>query len=178
MKYTLSKILLVMFAVLVTAFAASAQVTPANNAVPSETPPPTADGAKDGRQGLLMQIGLTREQFRQLRMFNQRHRPIMVAAQKRLREATVALDSAIYADVLAEGEFETKLKEQQLAQAEVIRVRSMGELAIRKILTPEQLVKFRELREQFEITRRENVQRRIVEGEPRTDRTIQKRPNK
>lgn len=100
-----------------------------------------------------------------------------MAAQKRLRDATIALDQAIYADTLVEGEFETKLKEQQLAQAEVIRVRSMGELAIRKILTPEQLVKFRELRQQFENMRRENVQRKISEGEPNSVRRSINRQN-
>lgn len=177
MKFTLSKIVLLTTTVLMSAYGAFGQVTPANNAAPSETPPPIADGAKDGRQGLLQQIGLTRDQFRQLRMLNQRHRPIMMAAQKRLRDATIALDQAIYADTLVEGEFETKLKEQQLAQAEVIRVRSMGELAIRKILTPEQLVKFRELRQQFENMRRENVQRKISEGEPNSVRRSINRQN-
>lgn len=172
MKNILSKILVCSLAMFVLAFVANAQVTPVNNAAPSETPTPVADGPNDGRQGLLQQIGLTREQVRQLRMLNQRHRPIMMAAQKRLREATVALDQAIYADVLAEGEFETKLKEQQLAQAEVIRVRSLGELAIRKILTSEQLVKFRELRQQFEIMRRENVQRKQNNLEPNSDRPV------
>ncbi len=177
MKKVLYKIIVCWLAMLILALVANAQVTPINNVSPSETPVPIADGAKDGRQGFLQQIGLTRDQVRQLRMLNQRHRPIMMAAQRRLREATVALDTAIYADTLAEGEFDTKLKEQQLAQAEVIRVRSLGELAIRKILTPEQLVKFRELREQFEIKRRENVPRKNGEGEPRTDRIIEKRPN-
>lgn len=172
MKKVLSNILVCSLAMLILAFAANAQVTPVNSGAPIDTPPPIADGAKDGRQGLLQQIGLTRDQFRQLRMLNQRHRPIMMAAQKRLREATVALDQAIYADTLAEGEFDTKLKEQQLAQAEVIRVRSLGELAIRKILTPEQLVKFRELRQQFEIMRRENVQRKQNNLDPNRDRPV------
>lgn len=176
MKKVLSKILVCSIGMLVLAFVANAQVTPVNSGAPIDTPTPIADGSKDGRQGLLQQIGLTRDQFRQLRMLNQRHRPIMMAAQKRLREATVALDQAIYADTLVDGEFETKLKEQQLAQAEVIRVRSMGELAIRKILTPEQLAKFRELREQFEAARRESVQRRIGDGETRTNRPFEKRP--
>lgn len=176
MKYTLSKFVLIAVAIFTTSVAVIAQEPPAGNLTPSETPSPNADVAKDGRQGMLMQIGLTREQFRQIQMLNMRHRPTMMAAQKRLREATVALDLAIYADLLAEGEFETKLKEQQLAQAEVIRVRSLGELAIRKILTPEQLVKFRELRQQFENMRRENVQRRIGDSEPNGVRRNINRP--
>nr|HMT08418.1 hypothetical protein [Pyrinomonadaceae bacterium] len=105
-KY-LSKILFCVVSVFLISIAVAAQDTPSVEPKPSETPP-IADGAKDGRQGMLMQIGLTRDQFRQLRQFNARHRPIMTAAQQRLREATVALDDAIYADTLAEGEFESK----------------------------------------------------------------------
>ncbi|HMT09393.1 MAG TPA: hypothetical protein PKA82_15430, partial [Pyrinomonadaceae bacterium] len=58
-----------------------------------------------------------------------------------------------------------------------IRIRSMGELAIRKILTPEQLVKFRELRKQFEEIRRENVQRRQNDAEPKVERPWINRQN-
>ncbi len=40
-------------------------------------------------------------------------------------------------------------EEAQAAQAEVIKIRSMNELAVRRILTAEQITKFRVFREQF-----------------------------
>jgi hypothetical protein len=41
------------------------------------------------------------------------------------------------------------LKELQLAQAEAAKLRYLNELGLRKILTPEQLARFRELRQRF-----------------------------
>jgi Spy/CpxP family protein refolding chaperone len=73
----------------------------------------------------------------------------MEAALNRLREANLALDAAIYADSVDEEVFEARLKDQQLAQAEVARLRFTSELAVRKILTPDQLTRFRDLRQRF-----------------------------
>jgi len=73
----------------------------------------------------------------------------MMDAQRRVREATRNLDRAIYADALNENEITARLKDLQNAQAEIAKLRSSNELEVRKILTPEQLVKFRELRQRF-----------------------------
>ena len=89
----------------------------------------------------------------------------MDAAQERLHDANKALDEAIYADTLNEQDMQAKMKEAQLAQAEVVKIRFMNELEVRKILTPEQLVKFRELREKFE-RMRENIKDRIDDRRP------------
>ena len=67
----------------------------------------------------------------------------------RFRAANLALDEAIYADSPNDADVQARMKEVQLAQAEIIKIRITSELAIRKVLTPEQLVKFRELREKF-----------------------------
>ncbi|MBK6721879.1 MAG: hypothetical protein IPG58_00925 [Acidobacteria bacterium] len=48
-----------------------------------------------------------------------------------------------------------------MAQAEVYKVRFTSELAIRRILTPEQLVRFRNMRERFERARQEADERRL-----------------
>jgi Spy/CpxP family protein refolding chaperone len=59
------------------------------------------------------------------------------------------LDQAIYADAINESEIEARFKELQTAQADIARLRATGELEVRKILTAEQLVKFRDLRRRF-----------------------------
>lgn len=134
--------------------------------------PQNPQPAADGKITLLRHLGLTREQIQQIRRINAERKPLMDAAQERLREATKQLDDAIYADAVAEGEFEARLKNVQQAQAEVSRVRFATEFAIRRVLTPEQLVKFRELHDRFEAAQ-QNMQRqrreRILNRQNQTD---------
>jgi Spy/CpxP family protein refolding chaperone len=101
------------------------------------------------RPNLLRILGLSTEQAQQIRRMNQERKPQVDAAVKRLRDANRALDEAIYSDTVDEGLFQTRLKEASLAQNEVMRLRFQSELAVRKVLTPDQLARFRELRRQF-----------------------------
>lgn len=101
------------------------------------------------RPQLLRELGLKPDQIRQIKMINGENREKMREANLRLREARKNLDAAIYSDYASDELVETVLREFQNAQAQVIKIRTMTELAIRKILTPEQLVRFRELREKF-----------------------------
>lgn len=101
------------------------------------------------RPNLLRELGLSIEQMRQIKQLNADRRPSMQQALRRVREATRNLDQAIYADAVNESEIQTRLKELQTAQAEIARIRATSELEVRKILTAEQLVKFRELRRRF-----------------------------
>lgn len=114
---------------------------------PEDERPPLERPAR--RPNLLQELNLSREQIQQIRRINQAHRPLMQEARRRFREANRALDQAIYADSPNDADVQARMKEVQLAQAEIIKIRTTSELAIRKILTPEQLVKFRELRERF-----------------------------
>ena len=124
-------------------------------------PPPddaAHDERADGRRpNLLAELGLSREQIQQIRRINQERRPAMMEAQRRMHDANRNLDMAIYKDTVSEEEFQARLKEVQAVQAELVRLRFETELAVRKVLTPEQLVRFRELRQRFE-QMRENIQ--------------------
>ncbi|MEP6902124.1 MAG: Spy/CpxP family protein refolding chaperone [Actinomycetota bacterium] len=95
------------------------------------------------------ELGLTREQIQQIRRINQERKPIMQEAQLHWREANRNLDSAIYSDNTTDEEVQTRMKEAQIAQTDLIKARALTEYQIRKILTPEQLIKFRQLREQL-----------------------------
>jgi len=118
-------------------------------------PPPDADGPlpqrqlKPKRPNLVRLLGLSRAQARQIRQINQERKPQMEAATARLRAANQALDEAIYADSVDEDLFQSRLKEQQQAQAEVARLRFTSELAVRRVLTPDQIARFRDLRQRF-----------------------------
>jgi len=104
---------------------------------------------KKPRPNLLVELELSQEQIRQIRRINREKQPLLRNVQQRLGEAKRNLDQAIYADTVDESDVQAKLKEVQIAQAEVFRIRSTTEFAVRKILTPEQLVKFREVRQRF-----------------------------
>lgn len=107
------------------------------------------------RRDVLRQLGLSRDQIQQIRRLNVETRPVMQSAQRRFRMAMRALDGAIYADQVNEADVQARLQEFHNAQAEVARVRFMKELAHRRILTADQLLRFRELRQKFERARQE-----------------------
>ncbi|MBK6751408.1 MAG: hypothetical protein IPG67_15775 [Acidobacteria bacterium] len=127
----------------------------------------------DIRQNVLMQLGLSREQVQQIRLINRDRKPLMDEAQRRFREANVALDLAIYSDETSDADVEARLKDVQLAQAEVAKLRFANEYAVRKILTPEQLVRFRDLRQRFEAIRREMETRRPMNRSGEDRRPLQ-----
>jgi Spy/CpxP family protein refolding chaperone len=127
---------------------------------------------------LLQALNLTGEQIQQIRRINAARRPIMQEAQQRLRLANRNLDQAIYADEPNEELVKERAKEASLAQAEVIKERTITEFMIRKVLTPEQLQKFRELREKLQQQRQnmqENQQQR--QNQPRRNANRQNQNN-
>lgn len=114
-----------------------------------QTPQPENATNETRRPNLLAELGLSPEQVQQIRRMNQANHPAKMDAQRRMQEANRDLDLAIYSETVSEAEFQRRLKDFQDAQAELVRLRFEGELAVRKILTPEQLVRFRELRRRF-----------------------------
>jgi Spy/CpxP family protein refolding chaperone len=81
-----------------------------------------------------------------------------------MQDAARNLDMAIYGDVVNDADVKARLREFQVAEAELSRLRFESELAVRKILTPEQLIKFRELRRQFAEERRKRAAGRRTQG--------------
>lgn len=120
-----------------------------DNPPPDANRPPQGQGPQMKRPNLMRLLGLTPDQMQQIKRMNQERKPLMDAAMVRVRNANRALDEAIYAENLDEGTFQASLKELQLAQADAARLRFLNELGVRKILTPEQLARFRELRQKF-----------------------------
>lgn len=117
-----------------------------------EMPPndvPQQDFNQSRRPNLLAELDLSPNQIQQIRRINREIQPLMREAQQTLRGAKRSLDQAIYADNANETEVQNRLKNVQNAQVEIIKIRSTTEFAVRKVLTPEQLVKFREVRQRF-----------------------------
>jgi periplasmic protein CpxP/Spy len=134
------------------------------SALRAQDGPQPSDGQRDGRgedrPNLLAELGLSPEQVQQIRRMNQERRPTMMQAQRRMHEANQALDTAIYRDAVSDEEFQTRLKEVQTAQSDLARLRFENELAVRRVLTPDQLVRFREIRRRFEEQRQNEMRER------------------
>ena len=128
--------------------------------------PPPEDRPQDERRrpNLFAELGLSPDQLQQIRRLYQERRPRMMEARRKMGEAARNLDLAIYGDSVNEAEVQARLKEFQSAEAELARVRFEGELSVRKILTPEQLVRFRELRRRFAEERQEDNRNRRRRG--------------
>lgn len=125
-----------------------------------ESPPldaPNQNFDKKPRPSLMAELNLSKEQMQQIKIINQEKKSQMREALERLRDANRNLDEEIYADTIDEADIQARLKEVQAAHAEVSKLRSMTELAVRRILKPEQLVRFREVRQRF-MERREERQ--------------------
>jgi len=94
------------------------------------------------------QLNLTEEQRGQLRQLHSKYGNQLPVLNRLHRAQNEALDEAIYAQ-----NFDPKLVEQRAAdaaatQAEMVKTRARIMAEMRQILTPEQVVKFRQLLEQ------------------------------
>lgn len=168
-KFNLSFIFTICLAALTTVGA----VTVIGQDVRTAVPTPTPEAAQNPqRPELLRQLGLTQDQVVKIRRLNSSRKPQLDAAQDRLKRAMMLLDQAIYADVLDEADVIAKVKEAQQAQGEVQRLRFFNELAVRKILSPDQLVRFRQLREGFASDRRRANQNRGSDKPPENMRPM------
>lgn len=130
---------------------------------------------------ILQELGLNREQIQQIRRINQERKPIMQEAQMRWRRANRDLDIAIYADDSTDEQIKELTKQAQIAQSELLKERTLTEYLIRKVLTPEQLVKFRGLREQIrqrvENLKNQNKQNNQTDEPQRPINRFQQRKN-
>jgi Spy/CpxP family protein refolding chaperone len=160
--------ILIVSAIFVFAIGVMAQETPVNE---QNAQRPAANKPPDIRTAALRQLGLSPEQAQQIRKLNMERKPLMDNAQRRLREANRALDEVIYADNASDADVHARLKDFQLAQAEVARIRFTNELAVRRILTPDQLFRFRRMRQRFEEAR-ENAENRNPAGRQVPDNAV------
>ena len=146
-----------------------------------EAAPNAQTDNQQNRPRLLAALGLSPDQIQRIRRINQENRPQLRAANQRLREANRSLDTAVYSDAADEADIQNKIKEVHAAHNEMIVLRAKTEFAVRKILTPAQLSKFREIRQQS-ITEKENLprlrnnQRMNVPNRPFNNRLRRNRP--
>jgi Spy/CpxP family protein refolding chaperone len=108
---------------------------------------------------------LSPEQRQQIRLAVESTKAERNAANQRLRQAQVAYEEALDADNPSEEVIEKRAREVGEAQASLLRARANMEIRIRRVLTPAQQAKLRELRiAQREAIRLQRQERRIENG--------------
>lgn len=116
---------------------------------------------------LLEVLDLTPEQRVQIRAIRKEHEGPAHDAMKRRARAQRALEEAIYADQVDEAAIEQRSQELADAHAEMVRSRAQVELRIRRLLTTEQLSRFRAFRRQSRLTEGGRRDLPYHEGQPR-----------
>ena len=96
------------------------------------------------------QLQLTPEQRQRVRLIFAENKDERQMANRRLREARVALDLALDAETVNEALIDQRINELTTAQGAQLRMRIQMELKIRRELRPEQLAAWRRLRLQLQ----------------------------
>jgi len=125
---------------------------------------------------MLGPLNLTQDQIQKIRSINADLREERQAAGMRLRLAQRALTEAIQSPTPDETLISQRSKEVADAQANTIRLRSLTEARILQVLTPEQRVKLRELRQQANLRRNQN-QQQFPRGLQRRQNALQRNQN-
>jgi Spy/CpxP family protein refolding chaperone len=124
---------------------------------------PTAPAETQANQAnqipnLIASLNLTPEQIQKWRAINADLRAEQQAANQRLREARRALAETIESPTSSEELIKQRAKEVSEAQASTIQLQALREARILQMLTPEQRVKLREMRQRNQALRRQNQQ--------------------
>jgi len=106
---------------------------------------------------MLGPLNLTQDQMQKIRAINAELKDERQASNQRLRIAQRALAEAIQSPTPDETLIAERSKEVADAQANTIRLRSLTEARVLQVLTPEQRIKLRELRQQNQARRREQT---------------------
>ena len=94
----------------------------------------------------IQQLRLTPEQRQRIRIIFAENKNERQIANRRLREANIALEQALDAESIDENLIDQRINEVAAAQAAQTRMRIRMELKIRRELRPEQLAVWRQIR--------------------------------
>jgi len=136
---TKRKLLFIGLIIILSGVAVSAQqLAPGNN-----------NGQPNRQNKLAEELGLSTDQVGEIQAIRRRTAQSLRQARQNFQQAKKELDEAIYADSVDEQDLRLKLKRVSEAQAEITRTQALREYAVRKVLQPKQLKRFRELRKNF-----------------------------
>ena len=126
---------------------------------------PEARRRGGNRGGLLRILNLTPEQRARIGAIRLETEPQGRLLGARVHEARRALDEAIYAAAPDEAVIEERVRELGAAQTAFVRLRSLTELRIRRVLSPVQLDAFRRLQRETRTRRQPMNQLSTPQGD-------------
>jgi Spy/CpxP family protein refolding chaperone len=106
----------------------------------------------------IRQLNLSPEQREKIRAISEDRKDERQEINRHLREANRALEEALDSDNPDETVVEQRLRDVAAAQAAQMRMRVLTEVRIRRVLSPDQLIRWRELRQQARRDRQMNNQ--------------------
>jgi len=116
-------------------------------------------------------LGLTQDQVQKIRLINAELKDERQRAALRLRQSRRALAEAVESPTPDEALISQRSRELAEAQTATIRVRSLTEARILQVLTPEQRIRIREMRQRNQAMRAGQGQDGLGQ------RRLQRRPN-
>ncbi|MEP6742857.1 MAG: Spy/CpxP family protein refolding chaperone [bacterium] len=105
----------------------------------------------------ILQLNLTPEQREKIRSIREQTKAERASMNERIRQANLALDTALDADNPDETVVEQRIRDVAAGQAAQMRMRILTEVRIRRVLTLEQLGILRTLRQQARDARRNRL---------------------
>jgi Spy/CpxP family protein refolding chaperone len=152
--------------------------------VSAQTPPQTpVDPAQSQTQATQLPdfapLNLSPDQIQKIRAINAELKDQRQAANQKLRQAQRALTEAVESPTPNESLIDQRSHELADAQLNTIRLRSLAEARILQVMTPEQRVRLREMRQRNQAIRREaNRQQQLPgNGLRRRQPGLQRNPN-
>lgn len=130
-------------------------------AAPQQGDDVTRPGQAAGGARLLARLNLSPQQREQIRAIRQEADGEGRVLARRFRQARRALDEAIYSENADEALVKERSRELATVQTAVARLRAESEFKVRRVLTPEQLKIFHEVRRE---ARAQQQQQRRREG--------------
>ncbi|MGI8897473.1 MAG: Spy/CpxP family protein refolding chaperone [Pyrinomonadaceae bacterium] len=119
----------------------------------------------------IRELNLSPEQRERIRAIREQLQAERAGINQRLRETNRALEEALDADNPDESVVEQRLRDVAAAQAAAMRMRVLSEVRIRRVLTPEQLITLRTLRQNARSLRREHQRENMgIRRQERVDR--------
>ena len=166
MRYEKIKAPYVWFAaVLVLAVLSStrAQTTPQNQ-TPQPTPQSNVAAQPPQADNLATQLGFTPQQFQQWREINREFGPQQKAAEFKLRQARLSLNEAMESATPNEEVIKQRAKDVADAQSAVTQLQALRQARVLQMLTPEQRVKLKAIRQRAQELRREQNANALAPG--------------
>jgi Spy/CpxP family protein refolding chaperone len=136
-----------------------AQTTLQNQGAPPQAPQNNVAAQPPQAQNLPAELGFTPQQIQQWREITREFRNQEMAATLKQREARLALNEAMESANPKEEVIKQRAKELADAQSAVTQLQALRQARVLQMLTPEQRIKLKEIRERAQAIRREQQTR-------------------